>query len=78
MIFFFNFLLQLVAYTFYCTTIVMAMETRLAAFSVDMSEQIGEVILFIGAVCGMRPVIAWPNVSSYMILLRHSLVSVPT
>jgi hypothetical protein len=40
------------------------METKLAIFRVDVSQETGEVTLLIETGCGIRPVMGWPNIGS--------------
>jgi hypothetical protein len=38
-------------------------DTKLAVFRVDVSQETGQVMLLIETGCGMRPVLGWPNMS---------------
>ena len=39
------------------------MDTKLAVFRVDVSQETRQVMLLIETDCGMRPVMGWPNIN---------------
>ena len=41
------------------------METKMARFRVDNSQETGEVVLLIETKCGFRPVMGWPDTGSF-------------
>ena len=40
------------------------LDTKIARFRIDTSQETGEVILLIETQCGYRPVMGWPDVGS--------------
>jgi hypothetical protein len=41
------------------------MDTKMARFRVETSQETGEVMLLIETQCGFRPVMGWPDIGSF-------------